>query len=106
MAVLDGESVPFGGMGVSRQIKDEYPNPVPTVVLVARMADAWLATWSNAEAIASYPLDPLTLPKTVADVIRDNRDAELNPEPLPQPGVSSVHKTPADVEQEQTIGHP
>ena len=70
LLILDGEAVPEGGMGLAHQLKDEIPNCPPIVLLVARVADAWLATWSRADAMSAYPVDPVRLPKTVAEVLR------------------------------------
>jgi len=88
--ILDGEAVPAGGLGLSYQIKDEIPSPPPTVVLVARPADAWLATWSRADGVASQPIDPLTLPSVVADVIRADRAGTLDDLTI-VPGAASRH---------------
>ena len=70
LIILDGEAQPEGGMGLGHQIKDEYPDCPPVLLLVARVADAWLATWSGAEAISPYPVDPLQLPEQVAGLLR------------------------------------
>ena len=69
-AVLDGEAVPAGGMGIARQVKDEIPNCPPILVVVGRMDDAWLATWSRAEAVVAHPIDPVKLPNEVAGLLR------------------------------------
>lgn len=70
LIILDAEAQPHGGMGLGHQIKDEYANCPPVMLLVARIADAWLATWSRAEAISPYPVDPLLLPEQVAALLR------------------------------------
>ncbi len=70
LIILDGEAQPHGGMGLGHQIKDEYANCPPVLLLVARLADAWLATWSRAEAIAPFPVDPLQFPEQVAALLR------------------------------------
>ncbi len=70
LLILDGEASPSGGMGIAYQLKNELRDCPPTVVLVARHSDAWLATWSRAEAICPYPIDPIRLPKLVAEVLR------------------------------------
>jgi DNA-binding response OmpR family regulator len=70
LAILDGEAVPEGGMGLAHQLKDEVPDCPPILLLVVRVADGWLATWSKAEAIATYPVDPIRLPVQVADLLR------------------------------------
>ena len=70
LIILDAEAQPHGGMGLGHQIKDEYANCPPMLLLVARAADAWLATWSGVEAISPYPVDPLQLPEQVAALLR------------------------------------
>ena len=72
--VFDAEATPAGGMGLSKQIRDEYEDCPPVLLLVARAADSWLATWSRAEAIHPYPIDPLTLPKQVEDLVFIDQD--------------------------------
>ena len=77
LAILDGEAQPTGGMGVSRQLKNEIDNCPPIIVTVRRRDDRWLATWSQADAVLVHPLDPITAAETVADVLRRSRDGEL-----------------------------
>lgn len=69
LIILDGEAVPAGGMGVARQLKDEIFNCPPMLLIVARSADAWLATWSGAEAVISHPIDPRALVKAAVDLL-------------------------------------
>ena len=68
--ILDGESVPEGGIGMARQLKDEVFNCPPIVVITGRKEDKWLAAWSLAEASVVHPIDPFTLAKTVAELLR------------------------------------
>ncbi|WP_243789218.1 hypothetical protein [Saccharopolyspora gloriosae] len=70
LVVLDGEAQPTGGMGVSRQLKNEIANCPPIVLTVRRRDDRWLATWSQADAVLVHPLDPLSSAETVAELIR------------------------------------
>ncbi|OZM75725.1 hypothetical protein [Pseudonocardia sp. MH-G8] len=72
LAILDGEAQPTGGMGISRQLKNEIDDCPPIVVTVRRRDDRWLATWSQADAVLVHPLDPLTAAETVADVLRQS----------------------------------
>ncbi|MBA3529133.1 MAG: response regulator transcription factor [Propionibacteriaceae bacterium] len=69
LAILDGEAVP-GGMGLCRQLKDEVLNCPPILVLTGRVDDAWLATWSRADAVLPHPVDPIRLPGLVAALLR------------------------------------
>ena len=68
--VLDGEAAPVGGLGLARQIKDEIYRCPPVLVLIGRPQDAWLATWSRAEAAVPHPLDPVAVATAVADLMR------------------------------------
>ncbi len=70
VAILDGEAQPAGGMGICRQAKDEIYHCPPIMVLIARRDDGWLATWSRADAVASQPVDAVTLAEGVAGLIR------------------------------------
>ena len=69
LAVLDGEAVPAGGLGICRQLKDEIYRCPPVLVLVGRPQDAWLATWSRADASVSHPLDPAELAAAAAGLL-------------------------------------
>jgi DNA-binding response OmpR family regulator len=69
LLILDGEAAPAGGMGVCRQLKDELYKGPPILVVVARPQDAWLATWSKADAVVSHPLDPMAFARAVAELL-------------------------------------
>ena len=69
--VLDGGAVPAGGMGLCRQIKDELENCPPVLLIIGRPEDAWLATWSRAEAVITHPIDPVALADSLAALLRD-----------------------------------
>jgi CheY-like chemotaxis protein len=70
VCVLDGEATPAGGMGVARQLKDEIFDSPPVLVLIGRPQDAWLATWSRAEAAVTHPVDPVELASALAGLLR------------------------------------
>jgi DNA-binding response OmpR family regulator len=74
LLILDGEAVPAGGMGICRQLKDEVFQCPPVLVLVGRPQDAWLATWSRADAVVAHPIDAITLANAVAKVLRRTAD--------------------------------
>jgi DNA-binding response OmpR family regulator len=70
LAILDGEAVPAGGMGIAKQLKDEIYQCPPVLVLTGRPQDAWLATWSRAEAAVPHPIDPIQLAESVVALLR------------------------------------
>ncbi|MEV0114821.1 hypothetical protein AB0H77_16415 [Streptomyces sp. NPDC050844] len=75
VCVLDGEATPVGGMGVCRQLKDEIFHCPPVLLLMGRPQDAWLATWSRAEAAVTLPVEPVEFAETLAALLRDVRPA-------------------------------
>ncbi|GAA2383093.1 hypothetical protein GCM10010404_44400 [Nonomuraea africana] len=78
VAVLDGETQPAGGMGVSKQAKDEVYDCPPILLLIARKDDRWLANWSRADAVVSQPLEPIALADAVAGLMRQRSATRLN----------------------------
>ncbi|MFE6100354.1 response regulator transcription factor [Streptomyces laurentii] len=70
VCVLDGEAVPAGGMGVCRQIKDEVFRCPPVLLLIGRPQDAWLATWSRADAAVTHPVEPVEFAESLAALLR------------------------------------
>jgi DNA-binding response OmpR family regulator len=71
LAILDGEAVPAGGMGIAKQMKDEIFQCPPLLVLTGRPQDAWLATWSRADAAVPHPIDPMLLAEVVARLLSE-----------------------------------
>jgi DNA-binding response OmpR family regulator len=76
VAVLDGEARPTGGLGLSKQLKDELQDSPHVLVMIARRDDEWLAKWSLADAFLPLPVDPLQVADAVADLLR-SREAAL-----------------------------
>lgn len=73
LLILDGEASPMGGLGLTRQLKNEIYDCPPILVLTGRPQDGWLAAWSQAEAAVPHPLDPIALAAAVADLARTAR---------------------------------
>jgi CheY-like chemotaxis protein len=71
--ILDGEAAPAGGLGLCKQLKDEKYECPPVLVLTGRPQDAWLATWSRADAAVPHPLDPRALAEAILGLARLRR---------------------------------
>lgn len=69
LAVFDGEAWPTGGLGLCKQLKDEVADCPPVLVLIARRDDAWLATWSLADAVVPLPVDPPELTARAVEML-------------------------------------
>lgn len=70
LAILDGEAVPAGGIGICRTVKEEIFAAPPVMVLLGRPADEWLAAWSRADGVVHHPLDPVATADTAARLLR------------------------------------
>lgn len=81
LCILDGESWPTGGMGVSRQLKNEVANCPAVLLLVGRRDDAWLAKWSQADAVLEHPLDPVAAAAVVARLLTERAGRPPAPRP-------------------------
>lgn len=70
LCILDGEAWPTGGMGLAKQLKDELPDCPPVLLLIARRADAWLASWSQADGVVAHPIDAPELTDVACGLLR------------------------------------
>ena len=75
LAILDGEAQPTGGMGLSRQLKNEITDCPPIIVILLREVDRWLAAWSQADEVILRPIDPVVVAATVAKTLRAHASA-------------------------------
>jgi hypothetical protein len=69
LVILDGEATPAGGMGIARAIKDEIFSAPKILLVIGRPSDAWLASWSRADAVVSQPIDPFVLAGAAARLL-------------------------------------
>jgi DNA-binding response OmpR family regulator len=72
LCILDGEAQPTGGLALTRQLDLEVADRPVVCVLIARQSDRWLAHWSRAEGTLPMPIDALTAPGVVADLLRNH----------------------------------
>lgn len=75
LLVLDGEATPYGGLGLCRELKHSIYECPPVIVLTGRPQDAWLASWSYADAAVPHPVDPAAMADAVARVARRRDEA-------------------------------
>ncbi len=77
--ILDGEAAPEGGMGLSREIKNEFIDSPDTIVLIGRRDDRWLARWSLADGVVQLPIDPVEITDVVVRLLRERARAKHLP---------------------------
>ncbi len=71
--ILDGEAAPMGGLGLTKQLKNEIFDCPPILVLTGRPQDGWLAAWSQADHAVPHPIDPIAVARAVAALARSVR---------------------------------
>lgn len=79
LCILDGEAWPTGGMAIARQLKEELDSCPPLLLLIGRRDDAWLGTWSGADAMVPHPLDPVDVTAAAVGLLSPAAD----PQPAP-----------------------
>jgi DNA-binding response OmpR family regulator len=82
VCILDAEAAPEGGMGISRQLKNEIADCPAMLLLVMRRDDRWLARWSLADGVAQQPIDPVDLTELLVRLLRER----AGPSPAPIAG--------------------
>ncbi|MDR2373694.1 MAG: response regulator [Bifidobacteriaceae bacterium] len=69
LIVMDNEASRLGGVGLTRQLREELDWTPTILLLLARQQDAWLGAWSGADAALLQPVDPLELGSVVAGLV-------------------------------------
>lgn len=64
---------PWGAWGCAGEIKDEIFECPPVLVLIGRPQDAWLATWSRADAAVTLPVEPVEFASALASLLRNKQ---------------------------------
>ena len=73
VCVLDGEAAPGGGWASAGRSRTRSSRRPPVLLLIGRPQDAWLATWSRAEAAVTLPVEPVEFAGALAALLRDRR---------------------------------
>jgi DNA-binding response OmpR family regulator len=79
VCILDAEAAPEGGMGISRQLKNEIADCPAMLLMVMRRDDRWLARWSMADGVVKQPIDPVELTQVLVQLLREREQKSLVP---------------------------
>ncbi len=69
LLILDGETQKVGAMALLRRLDVEFDNVPPSITVIARQQDSWIANFSGTTKILNYPLDPIELQETVTELL-------------------------------------
>ena len=72
LVVVEVGVTPYGGFGLTRDIKAFPGLTCPVILILGRPQDEWLGRWSGADALVDRPVDPFAL-ATVARRLLEER---------------------------------
>ena len=61
LVVVDVGVTPYGGFGLTRDLKADPDLSCPVIVILERFQDEWLGRWCGADALVHQPVDPFAL---------------------------------------------
>ena len=74
LIVVEVGITPYGGFGLTRDIKAMPELSCPVVVILERQQDEWLARWSGADALVNRPVDPFALAQVAGRLLARDHD--------------------------------
>ena len=75
---------PYGGFGLTRDLKSSPELTCPVILVLERQQDEWLGRWCGADALVSAPPDPFALAQVTRQLVEESRAArprDLAPQP-------------------------
>jgi DNA-binding response OmpR family regulator len=73
LLVVEVGVTPYGGFGLTRDIKSFDDLACPVVVILERPQDDWLGRWSGADALVNRPVDPFALAQVARRLVEEAR---------------------------------
>ena len=73
LVVVEVGVTPYGGFGLTRDIKSYEDLACPVVVILERPQDDWLGRWSGADALVNRPVDPFALAQVARRLVDEAR---------------------------------
>ena len=77
LVVVEVGVTPYGGFGLTRDLKLLPETACPVMVVLERLQDEWLGRWCGADALVSRPVDPFALAQVAGRLLQERagRDA-------------------------------
>ncbi|EPD30375.1 hypothetical protein [Gleimia europaea] len=69
LLILDGETQKVGAMALLRRLEVEFDTLPPSITILARQQDSWIAKFSGTTKMLYYPIDPIELQQTVTQLL-------------------------------------
>jgi len=72
LVVVEVGATPYGGFGLTRDLKAVPDLACPVIVILERMQDDWLGRWCGADALVNRPVDPFALAETARRLLEED----------------------------------
>ena len=73
LVVVDVGATPYGGFGLTRDLKADPDLACPVIVVLDRFQDEWLGRWSGADALVHQPVDPFALAQVASRLLEEEQ---------------------------------
>jgi len=73
LVVADLSVTPYGGFGLTRDLKANPRTDCPVILILDRFQDEWLGRWSGADALVSRPVDPFALAQVAGQLLEEEQ---------------------------------
>jgi DNA-binding response OmpR family regulator len=74
LVVVEVGVTPYGGFGLTRDLKASPELACPVIVVLERAQDEWLGRWCGADALVNRPVDPFALAQMASRLLQEGRD--------------------------------
>jgi DNA-binding response OmpR family regulator len=74
--VADVAVSPYGGFGLTRDLKANPEIACPVILVLERLQDEWLGRWSGADALVNRPVDPFALAQVAGRLLEEEEQGE------------------------------
>jgi CheY-like chemotaxis protein len=72
LVVVDVGATPYGGFGLTRDLKADPDLSCPVIVILERFQDEWLGRWCGADALVHQPVDPFALAQVAGTLLEED----------------------------------
>ncbi|HEV3504417.1 MAG TPA: response regulator [Actinomycetes bacterium] len=76
LVVTDVSVSPYGGLGLTRDLKANPETACPVILVLDRFQDEWLGRWSGADALVNRPVDPFALAEVARRLLEEDDDED------------------------------
>ena len=76
LVVADVAVSPYGGFGLTRDLKASPETACPVILVLDRYQDEWLGRWSGADALVYRPVDPFALAQVASRLLEDEDEEQ------------------------------